>query len=420
VRATTKPQSPKQWTEFWLELVTQKGVARALDTPALADCQQVIKAVLDGHFGHPATIKPEVIASCAQRFDASEAGAGTRALQFFFRDVIKTDKPEYQENLARIREQLGIGGHRKSLPSKPSPTNAAPPPQPPSEGRAVTATPVDPNAAIIAQMRTACRAVNYSRRTEHNYTTLVGTFLAHMAKPVDRITTDEIQRYLIWLHDERGQAPESVNVARCAIAFCWERVLHKPISLQAVRRMKEPLRLPPVYAKSEIKRILAAPTNPKHRLILMLAYGCGLRLGDLVNLCVQNIDWERGMIIIRQGKGQKDRAVMLPKTVRPLLDAYLKTHPRYVHVFENDTDHGPLTRRTFGNVYYHACSKAGVEPKGGIHALRHTFATHSLERGTDIRYIQGILGHANIRTTMIYTHITDENVANVPSPLDDG
>jgi integrase/recombinase XerD len=416
---TTKPQSPKQWTEFWVDLTTQRAVAQAMDTPMLIDCQEVVKTILDGHSGHPATIKPEVVNACARQFDAAEAGAGTRALRFFFHDVIRTDKPEYQENLARIRERLGVAGQKKAPPTTVSPAKATARSKPRADHNAVARAPANPNAGILAQMHQACRAVNYSRRTEHNYTTLVQTFLHHLGKPAPEIALEEIQRYLIWLHDDKGQAPESVNVARCAIAFCWERVLHKPISLQAVRRMKEPFRLPPVYAKSEVKRILAAPTNPKHRLILMLAYGCGLRLGELVNLRVRDVDWERGTIMIVQSKGQKDRAVMLPHSLRHPLEIYLKTHPLNTYLFENESDHSRLSRGTFEKVYYHACSRAGVAPKGGIHSLRHTFATHSLERGTDIRYIQNILGHANIKTTMIYTHVTNDNVANVPSPLDD-
>jgi integrase/recombinase XerD len=160
-----------------------------------------------------------------------------------------------------------------------------------------------------------------------------------------------------------------------------------------------------------------AESNLKHRLILMLAYGCGLRLNEIRHLKREDIERDRAVITVRQGKGKKDRIIMLDEALRPALDAYLKKGAGRVWLFEGYDPGQMISSRTIGLIFDHACQKAGVAKKSRIHGLRHSFATHLLEQGTDLRYIQELLGHNSSKTTEIYTHVSKAAITRIRSPL---
>ncbi len=180
--------------------------------------------------------------------------------------------------------------------------------------------------------------------------------------------------------------------------------------------MKTGRALPKVYSEVQIEKILRAPTNLKHRHILMLVYGCGLRLEEIRMLHSDDFDFTKNLLRLRKGKGQKDRIVMLDPKIKEALHIFLKNKPDG-RIFTRDGSNGLLDRRTISKIFDNACAKAGVLKLGGIHTLRHSFATHLLEQGTDLRYIQEILGHANSKTTEIYTHVSARVIGNIKSPI---
>ncbi len=181
--------------------------------------------------------------------------------------------------------------------------------------------------------------------------------------------------------------------------------------------MKTGRPLPKVYSEQEISKIIAAVENPKHRLMLMLAYGCGLRLNELRHLQHEDFEFDRSIINIRKATGMKDRTVMLDQILKPKLEDYFKSTHTQSWFFEGQYPGKMITSRTIELVYDHACLKAGIKKKGGIHYLRHSFATHLLEQGTDLRFIQELLGHSSSKTTEIYTHVSKSAITRIRSPL---
>jgi len=270
--------------------------------------------------------------------------------------------------------------------------------------------------AWVGRLCDACRVRNYSRRTETNYAAFVKKFLAHTVKQPAQITKEDVQTYLLQLRHEGNLAPRTVNLAAAAIQFFLREVVGLASAIEGIPRMKPGRSLPAVYALAEVERMLNATDNPKHRLLLMIVYGCGLRLEEATRLRPRDVQWQRGLLRIH-GKGAKDRDVPLEPFVAEALRAHLAASPDLVYVFEGADPGQPYSRRTISKIYEHACANAGVPKRGGIHSLRHSFATHHLEQGTDLRHIQTVLGHANVKTTMIYTHVNSDALAKIRSPI---
>jgi integrase/recombinase XerD len=180
--------------------------------------------------------------------------------------------------------------------------------------------------------------------------------------------------------------------------------------------MKTGRQLPKVYSEQQVEQIIKAPASLKHRLVLMLAYGCGLRLEEVRTVRSGDFDFDKILLRLRCGKGRKDRIVMLDPVIAETAQGFLK-HRTVGHLFTRDGSSEPLDRRTISKIFDNACAKAGVPKLGGIHTLRHSFATHLLEHGTDLRYIQELLGHASSKTTEIYTHVSARVIGNIKSPI---
>lgn len=174
---------------------------------------------------------------------------------------------------------------------------------------------------------------------------------------------------------------------------------------------------PRVHSSEEIALIINALANSKHRLILMLTYGCGLRLGEVCILQPQDIDLERKVIWVRKGKGKKDRMVMLDEKLAPYVSSWLSCGCGTNFLFEGYTPGRHLSKRSVEQIYTNACHKGGVDRQGGLHSLRHSFATHLLEQGVDLRYIQELLGHSSSKTTEIYTHVAAHKIIAIRSPI---
>lgn len=188
--------------------------------------------------------------------------------------------------------------------------------------------------------------------------------------------------------------------------------------MSRIPRLKEDQALPDILDAKQVGSFLSSLKNPKHRLALSLAYGCGLRVAELTKLKLSDIDFERKTVHVRQGKGGKDRLVMLPGSLDQPLRTYIECQKPGTYLFESRKIDVPMSKRSFQAIFNRTCVRAGLELKGGIHGLRHAFATHLLEYGTDLKIIQVLLGHAQIKTTERYVRVSKSLITKVRSPLD--
>ena len=208
-----------------------------------------------------------------------------------------------------------------------------------------------------------------------------------------------------------------LNVIINALKFYYGEVLEKNFIFE-VKRPKKDKKLPVVLSKEKVKRILDVTTNIKHKAILMLMYSGGLRVGEIVRLKLENIDHERSLIHIKGSKGRKDRYTILSKRVLVVLRKYYNQYRPEKWLFEGAIPGKHISTRAVQAIFKHACEKAGIKKEVSAHSLRHSFTTHLLESGIDLRYIQEILGHKSSKTTEIYTHVSKTGIARIRSPLD--
>ena len=194
--------------------------------------------------------------------------------------------------------------------------------------------------------------------------------------------------------------------------------LGRPRIVHRIDRPRKGKPLPKVLSEEEVKRLLDAPMNSKHRAMLMLVYSAGLRSGELLALRPDDLDRARSLLRVQSGKGNKDRYTLLSQRAVEAVDSYLSEWKPKRMLFEGQNG-GPYSRQSLAKVFQAAMQKAGIQRDLTLHSLRHSFATHLLERGTDIRYIQELLGHASTRTTEIYTHVTPRTLGRIKSPLDE-
>jgi site-specific recombinase XerD len=207
-----------------------------------------------------------------------------------------------------------------------------------------------------------------------------------------------------------------MNLALSAIRFFFNNVMKKSLS-QDTCRPRQDKRLPGVLSKEEVLRLLDKEQNPKHRLLLMLTYSSGLRVSEVVALKKEHIDFGRKTLIVNGAKGRKDRITLLADRAAAFLREYCGHNNVKDWLFPGQ-DKGHLRIRTAQSIFEKAVRNAGIEKKVSIHSLRHTFATHLLESGTDIRYIQSLLGHSSLRTTERYAHVARQSILRIQSPLD--
>jgi len=267
------------------------------------------------------------------------------------------------------------------------------------------------------KLETELRAAKYSRQTRYNYL-YYNRFLCHyLQKLPEEIEAYDIKKFLAAVEKGRDYSAATLNLALSAIKFFYTRVLPKDI-IEEQHRARQGRRLPIVLSKDEIKRMFMAENNFKHRLLLMMVYASGLRVSEVVTLKREDIDTNRQTINIRAGKGNKDRCTLVSETVKETLEEYYKRYNITKWLFSGADPGTHLAKRSAQYIFNHALKKAKIEKTASIHCLRHSFATHLLEGGTDIRYIQELLGHASILTTERYTHVARRKVLSITSPLD--
>ena len=263
----------------------------------------------------------------------------------------------------------------------------------------------------------AMRARKYSPRTVRTYYRYIDDFLRHAGKTPRQGTDVDLTDYLAYLESERKASAATLNLAISSVRFFYVVVLGIPLAMRR-RRPKQDRRLPLVLSKDEIFRVVKALPGIKHRAMLLLAYGGGLRVSEIVKLRPQDLDHGRRTIYIRAAKGRKDRYTLLSDAAWSVVKEYLQSEGPRFWLFEGRTPGFPLSIRAVQGVFYSACRRAGINKRVSIHALRHSFATHLLESGTDLRYIQTLLGHANPATTAVYTHVAKGSFLHIQSPLD--
>ena len=260
--------------------------------------------------------------------------------------------------------------------------------------------------------------VRNSPNTIKNYVSAFEEFINYFySTDIDEITEPQILEYLRYLVTERKISVSSQNVAINAIKFYYEQVLKGRRKFYFIDRPRKDIILPDVLNIEEITEMIKAADNIKHKLIIMFAYSSGLRLGEVVRLRLTDIDRQRMQVRVEQGKGRKDRYTKLSEKILPVLDAYIREYNPEDLIFNGEKGK-PYSARSVQEVVKSIARKAGVAKKVTPKTLRHTFATHSLENGIDLRYIQSMMGHASSKTTEIYTHITTKGFENIKSPMD--
>lgn len=258
---------------------------------------------------------------------------------------------------------------------------------------------------------------NFSLATQKSYLNSVTGLAKHYHQSPDVISPAEIQDYVIYLLTERKLAIGSCHTIITALRFFYSVTLGEDKSRAPIPEVKNYRRLPNILSGNEIEKLFAVVKNIKHRAVLMTAYSGGLRASELVHLKVTDIHSDRMMIRVEQGKGMKDRYTLLSKRLLEELRNYWKIKRPNIWLFPGRSNH-PMTRRMTYHIYVDAAKKAGIKRKGGIHTLRHCFATHLLEAGEDLRTIQLLMGHSSIRTTVSYLQVTSKTLQGTKSPLD--
>ena len=258
----------------------------------------------------------------------------------------------------------------------------------------------------------------YSERTQKSYTAAVVGLAKYYRRSPDRLTQREVEVYLVHLTEERKLAWNTRSLVTNGLRFFYHTTLGRKQMDFSIPRPKAPAKLPEILSREEVARILSQPKNLKHRVLLMTAYGAGLRVSELVRLRVRDLDSDRMTIRVEQGKGAQDRYTLLsPRLLEELRTYWRSTRPQR-WLFPSQRRSEPISICCAQRVYGQAKREAAVHKQGGIHALRHAFATHLLESGTDLHTIQRLLGHRHLGTTMRYFHLAQKTLADRSSPLD--
>jgi integrase/recombinase XerD len=257
-----------------------------------------------------------------------------------------------------------------------------------------------------------------SVRTRESYLGAVARLAKHYGRSPDAISEQEVQDYLLHLIEDRQLAWSSCNIVAQGLRFFYGVTLKRPEVQFRIPRARQPQKLPQILAREEVVALLENTANPKHRAILMTAYGAGLRLNEICNLKLTDIDSARMTIRVEQGKGAKDRYTLLSPRLLAELRRYWSLYRPMVWLFTRRGGSGPISDATVHRIYHAAKSRARITKEGGIHSLRHAFATHLLEGGVDIHTIQRLMGHGHISTTMRYFHLARKHLTATTSPLE--
>jgi integrase/recombinase XerD len=267
---------------------------------------------------------------------------------------------------------------------------------------------------LLQKIASELKLRNYSNRTIESYVACLREYFKYIKIIKREPEIDLIKKYLLEKYD-KGKSSQTINVHLQAIKYFYREIFKNNTELD-IRFAKTASKLPIVLSRDEIARIINSITNPKHKLLISLSYGTGFRVSEVVNLKIKDINFDELVIHIKGAKGNKDRITILPEKLTPQLARIIAGRNLNDFVFGSERG-GKLTERTAQKVFEKALQKSGIQKEATFHCLRHSFATHLLENGVDVRYVQELLGHANIRTTQIYTRVTNPMLRNIKSPL---
>jgi integrase/recombinase XerD len=280
----------------------------------------------------------------------------------------------------------------------------------------------DANLKEWLRMEQRLHLKGYSPSTLRTYRNEFGIFLKALKQvPADSMTEDRLRSYLQYCHVVLKLSENTIHSRINALKFYYEQVLKRDKFFWDIPRPKKHLQLPKLLNEEELRRLFNALTNRKHKAMLFTAYSAGLRVSEIVSLKLSDIDSRRMQILVERAKGKKDRYVNLSPVLLDILRKYIKLYvpPPREYLFESEESGTAYPVRTVQQIFSNAKRRAGIRKDVGIHSLRHSFATHLLDKGTDIRYIKELLGHFNIRTTERYLHVSKQKLVNIVSPLDD-
>ena len=267
---------------------------------------------------------------------------------------------------------------------------------------------------ILEKTDRLLRLRNYSPKTCKAYLLYIRDYIIFLKQKNIKNKQKAIEEFLLDKH-RRKQSPQTINLALNAVKFLYKEVLKDPqkIDLKFAKRSKK---LPIVLSRAEIEKIIEATDNAKYKLMISLGYACGLRVSEVINLRVADLDIDELVVHIKGAKGKKDRISVLPEKLQNDLRNIIAGKNASDFVFSSNRG-GKLTTTSLQKVFRKSLIKAKISKPVTFHSLRHSFATHLLENGTDVRYVQELLGHSNIRTTQIYTQVTNPKLKNIKSPL---
>ncbi len=276
------------------------------------------------------------------------------------------------------------------------------------------------NAHILLAMQQELTLKSYSPSTIKTYLNEMGIFLRTIQQhSADNFNTQRIKDYLQYCADKLGLTENTLHSRMNGLKFYYEQVLKREKLFWDIPRPKKALQLPKVLSKEEMIRLLKAIENIKHKTMIMLGYACGLRVSEITGLEKKNLDEDRRLLLIRRAKGKKDRIVSLSPVMLVMLREYLLKYKPEKYLFEGQLKGTNYSSRSLQIIIETAKGKAGISKTGSMHMLRHSFATHLLEKGTDVVFIQKILGHNDLKTTLRYLHVTNKDLMNILSPLED-
>ena len=274
--------------------------------------------------------------------------------------------------------------------------------------------------AHLAHFKNYLKSQRYSPNTIKTYTEALGVFFQfHCNKAPEKLEIEDIIHFNTGYILRKNLSASYQNQVINAIKLFYRNRFKRFMNLDNIQRPRREKRLPNVLSKQEIKAILEAPTNLKHRALLSLIYACGLRRSEVLNLTLKDVLSDRNLLFIRQSKGKKDRVVPISHKIIEMLRDYYKAFKPKTWLFEGQYTGEQYSERSLQLVLKQALQKAGNKKPVSLHWLRHSYATHLLESGTDLRYIQELLGHSSSRTTEIYTHVSTQNLQQIRSPFDD-
>ncbi len=262
----------------------------------------------------------------------------------------------------------------------------------------------------LEKLKSELKIRGFSPLTVRNYSFFVEKFLGKANKNPAELNEDDAKAYLAELFDTKSK--NTIMLAAASLKFFYVEILKK--EFRQIKMPKKDIKLPEVLTKEEVKSLINSTDNIKSRLIVSMLYSAGLRVSELVNLKVENLNFTDRTGWVRKGKGAKDRLIMISENLAKEMSEYLKGRENK-YLFSKDK---PLTTRNIQKIIQKTKQRAGINKKVTPHTLRHSFATHLLENGTDIRVIQQMLGHSSLNTTQVYTHISSEMIKKVQNPLD--